>query len=89
MQQALTSNAVVLGGGAKQQLLTRLLTTNGTTTLTVGVAAGGNGILALAGILQEPQPLTAPVVAGTAGNPVLSSISIQLPDGTKHFQLCA
>jgi len=80
---ALTSNAVVLGGGGQAAATNTAFTTNGTTTLTVGVAAGGNGILALAGNTSGTATLTAPAVAGTAGNPVLASNALQLPDGTQ------
>lgn len=57
-----------------------------THTLTVSVAGNGNAVLALAGNTSGTATFTAPAVAGTSGNPVLSSNSIQLPDGTQALQ---
>lgn len=79
---ALTSNAVVLGGGAGATPKTvTAFTTNGTTTMTVGVAGGGNGVLALAGNTSGTATLTAPATAGTTTNAVVSSNVLNLPAG--------
>jgi hypothetical protein len=76
---ALTSNAFVLGGGGQVAKTVTAFTTNGTTTMTVGVAAGGNGVLALAGNTSGTATFTAPAVAGTTTNAVVSSNVIQAP----------
>src|SRR5882724_8320562 len=79
----LVANSPVLGGGAGVVPSTKtFLTTNGSTTLTVGVAAGGNGILALAGNTSGTATFTAPAVAGTTTNPVLMTNVLQGPDGS-------
>jgi len=79
---ALTSNAPVLGGGAGVAPKTAtFLTTNGTTTLTVGVAGGGNGVLAIAGNTSGTSTFTANAVAGTSTNGVVSSNSLYVPTG--------
>src|SRR6266850_3909746 len=80
---ALTANALVLGGGAGTTPATNTaFTTNGTTTLTVGIAGGGNGALALSGNTSGNATFTAPAIAGTVNNPVVSSNAIQVPSGT-------
>jgi hypothetical protein len=80
---AQTANSPILGGGAATAPSTKtFLTTNGSTTLTIGVAGGGSGILALAGTTSGTATLTAPAVAGTITNAVLLSNSLQLPSGT-------
>lgn len=70
---ALTANAVVLGAGGNDEKVTTAFTTNGTTTLTIGVAAGGNGVLALAGNTSGTATITAPAVAGTSTNQMVVS----------------
>jgi hypothetical protein len=70
---SLTSNAVVLGAGSQGTKTATFLTTDGAATLTVGVAAGGNGVLALAGNTSGTATCTAPAVAGTTTNGVTCS----------------
>lgn len=78
----LTSNSPVLGGGAGVCPSTKtFLTTDGAAKLTVGVAGGGNGVLALAGNTSGTATLTAPAVAGTTTNPVISSNNFEVPPG--------
>jgi fibronectin-binding autotransporter adhesin len=79
---SLTSNAVVLGGGGQATSTQTFITTNGSTTLTVGVIGGGNGVLALAGNTSGTATLTAPAVAGTVTNAVVSSNALSIPPGT-------
>lgn len=78
---ALTLNSVVLGAGGNDTKVVTAFTTNGTSTLTVGVAAGGNGVLALAGNTSGTATITAPAVAGTNTNPIAFSNVITVPDG--------
>lgn len=74
----LVANAVMLGGGAGAAPSTKtFLTTDGTTTLTIGIAGGGNGALALAGTTSGSATITAPSIAGTTTNSVVFSNSIQ------------
>jgi hypothetical protein len=78
---SLTSNALVLGAGGQATATNTAFTTNGTTTLTIGVAGGGNGVLALAGNTSGTATFTAPATAGTTTNPVTAS-NVQLgPNG--------
>lgn len=51
-------------------------------TLTVSSAGNGNGALALSGNTSGTATLTAPAVAGTVNNPVVSSNAIMVPAGT-------
>jgi hypothetical protein len=76
---ALTSNAVVLGNGGQAAKTATFLTTDGAATLTVGVAAGGNGVLALSGNTSGTATFTAPAVAGTRSNNVVSTNGMQIP----------
>ena len=79
----LTANSPVLGGGAGAAPFTAtFLTTDGAATLTIGVAAGGNGVLALSGTTSGAATFTAPAVAGTTTNPVVSSNAISVPAGS-------
>lgn len=78
---SLTSNAVVLGAGGQATATNTAFVTNGTTTLTVGIAGGGNGVLALSGNTSGTATFTAPAVAGTSTNPIVISNAISLPDG--------
>jgi hypothetical protein len=79
---SLTNNAVVLGAGGQATATNTAFTTNGTTTLTVGVAGGGNGVLALAGNTSGTATLTAPAVAGTSTNPIAVTNVFAGPDGS-------
>ncbi len=79
---SLTNNAVVLGGGGQATSTQTFLTTDGAAKLTVGVAGGGNGAVALAGNTSGTATITAPAVAGTTTNPIVSSNTIQVPNGT-------
>lgn len=80
---ALTANSPVLGGGAGTAPSTKtFLTTDGAATLTVGIAGGGNGVLALSGNTSGSVTFTAPAIAGTITNAVISSNSFQVPSGT-------
>jgi hypothetical protein len=81
---SLTNNAVALGAGSQGLKTATFLTTDGAATLTVGVATGGNGVLALAGNTSGTATCTAPAVAGTATNAVTCSNSLQLPSGTVY-----
>jgi hypothetical protein len=76
---ALTSNSVVLGNGGQAAKTATFLTTDGAATLTVGVAGGGNGVLALAGTTSGTATFTAPSVAGTRTNNVVSTNSMLIP----------
>jgi hypothetical protein len=77
----LTSGSPVLGGGAGVAPKTAtFLTTTGTTTLVIGVAAGGNGVLSLAGTTSGHATFTAPSVAGTTTNSVTSSNNLTAPE---------
>lgn len=76
---SLISNSVVLGQGAQASKVSTGFTTNGTTTLTLGVAATGSGILALAGVTSGTATCTGAAVAGTRGNPVICTNAMQLP----------
>ena len=78
---SLTSNALILGGGGQASATNTAFTTNGTTTLTIGVAAGGNGVLALAGNTSGTATFTAPAVAGTSTNGVTMSNVLLAPLG--------
>jgi hypothetical protein len=79
----LTANSPVLGGGAGTTPATAtFLTTDGTKTLTIGVAGGGSGVLALAGTTSGTATITAPAVAGTATNPIAFSNMITVPNGS-------
>lgn len=81
----LTSNSPVLGGGAGATPKTAtFLTTNGTSELDIGVIAGGNGVLGLKGNTSGTATFTAPAVAGTASNPVVSSNYLSFPDGLSN-----
>ena len=79
---ALTNNSPVMGGGAGAAPKTAtFLTTDGAAVLTVGVAAGGNGALALSGNTSGTATFTAPAIAGTTTNPVTASNVILGPNG--------
>lgn len=78
---ALTNNSVVLGGGGQAEKTATFLTTDGVQALTVGVAAGGNGTLALSGNTSGTVTFTAPAVAGTRANPIATSNTLAGPDG--------
>jgi hypothetical protein len=54
----------------------------GSPTCTVSTAGGGNGVLALSGNTSGTATLTAPAVAGTITNSVVSSNAISVPNGT-------
>ena len=54
----------------------------GKTSVTAGVVGTTAGLLNLSGSTSGTATFTAPAVAGTAGNPVVSSNAISLPDGT-------
>jgi hypothetical protein len=54
-------------------------------TLTVSAAGSGNGVLALSGNTSGTATLTAPAIAGTAGNPVTFSNVINLPAGVNSL----
>lgn len=75
----LALNAVVLGNGANDEKTTPNFVTNGTNTLTVGVAGSGNGVLALSGNTSGTATITAPAVAGTTTNAIVSSNSVSAP----------
>jgi len=78
----LTSNAVVLGGGSQASKTVTAFTTDGAAVLTVGVAGGGNGAVALAGNTSGTATFTAPAVAGTVTNPVTMSNNLASPAGS-------
>jgi hypothetical protein len=78
---ALASNRIVLGAGGGATKTLTAFTTDGAAVMTVGVAAGGNGSLALAGNTSGTATFTAPAVAGTTTNPVASSNIITVPAG--------
>jgi len=80
---ALTSNAVVLGGGGQAAATNTAFTTNGHYDSDGGRSCWRQWHLSAGRDTSGTATLTAPAVAGTAGNPVLSSNAIQLPDGTK------
>lgn len=84
---ALTSNAVVLGNGTTDTKVSTGITTNGASELDLGVV-GTSGVLGLKGSTSGTATLTAPAVAGTTTNFVLSSNSLTAPvlsasDGTQ------
>jgi len=58
------------------------LTYDQTHTLTISVAGGGAGTLALSGNTSGTATFAAPAVAGTATNPVTISNVLSLPNGT-------
>lgn len=76
---ALTNNSPVLGGALQASKTATFLTTDGAATLTVGIAGGGNGVLALGGNTSGTATRTAPAVAGTRSNPVVESNNLQVP----------
>jgi hypothetical protein len=78
---ALTANAVVLGAGGNDTKVSTGITTNGASELDVGVS-GTSGVFGLNGSTSGKATLTAPAIAGTTGNPVVSSNSLQLPNGS-------
>lgn len=78
---ALTNNAFVLGAGGNDIKTTPNFVTNGTTTATIGIAGGGNGVVALSGNTSGTATITAPAIAGTIGNPIVSSNSINIANG--------
>lgn len=78
----LASNSPVLGGGAGAAPKTAtFLTSDGAQTLTVGVASGGNGTLALAGNTSGTATFAAPATAGTTTNAVTASNCLLVPVG--------
>ena len=78
---ALTSNAVVLGAGTTDTKVVAGITTDGTKELDLGAVGVGSGILGLNGTTSGKATLTAPAVAGTATNPIVSTNSISVPTG--------
>lgn len=78
---ALALNAVVLGAGGNDEKTTPNFVTDGVAVLTVGVAGGGNGVLALSGNTSGTATLTAPAIAGTTTNPVTMSNVLLGPNG--------
>jgi hypothetical protein len=79
---SLTSNAIVLGAGSQAVATNTAFITNGTTTLTIGIAGGGNGILALSGNTSGTATFTAPTTAGTSTNAVVTSNVMAGPNGS-------
>jgi hypothetical protein len=74
----LTANSVVLGAGTADTKVLAGFTTDGLTQLNIGpVDTTNNGILGLKGKTSGTATFTAPAVAGTVLNPVVSSNSIQ------------
>lgn len=53
-----------------------------TSTLSTGGVGTGNGVVNLLGNTSGTATITAPAVAGTAGNPIVSSNSVKLPAGS-------
>jgi hypothetical protein len=76
----LTANAVVLGAGGADTKVSTGITTNGASELDLGVA-GTSGVLGLNGLTSGKATLTAPAVAGTSTNPIVSTNALQLPVG--------
>lgn len=76
---ALTANAVVLGAGGNDEKVTTAFITDGAAVLTVGIAGGGNGSLALSGNTSGTATFTAPAIAGTRTNGVTSSNNLLVP----------
>ena len=74
----LASGGVVLGGGAATAPLTSTQLTFAAPTLTIGLAGTSSGILKLAGSTSGGATYTAPAVAGTATNPVVSSNALEI-----------
>jgi hypothetical protein len=69
----LASGGVVLGGGAGVAPSTSTQLTFAAPTLTVGLAGTSSGVLALTGSTSGSATFTAPAVAGTITNAVISS----------------
>jgi len=92
---ALASTAVVLGGGAGAAPNTSTQLSFIAPTLTVGLIGTSSGILALAGSTSGHATLTAPAVAGTVANALVSSNAIVAPyliaswNGTSALGLAA
>jgi hypothetical protein len=74
----LASTGVVLGAGAGATPTTSSLTYS-QPTLTISSIGNGNAIVALSGNTSGTATFTAPAVAGTITNPVVSSNALQLP----------
>jgi len=80
----LPAGDVMLGGGAGAAPNTSAQLTFVAPKLTVGLAGGSSGILALTGSVSGSATFTAPAVAGTVTNPISISNSLQLPSGTVY-----
>jgi hypothetical protein len=75
----LAATGLVIGGGAGTAPATNTALTFSGATLTVGLAGTSSGILSLAGSTSGSATITAPAVAGTATNVLVSSNNIQAP----------
>jgi hypothetical protein len=75
---SLTSNAVVLGAGGNDTKVSTGITTNGASELDLGVS-GTSGVLGLNGSTSGKATITAPAIAGTTTNGIVSSNVIVAP----------
>lgn len=85
---AITNNVLAKGSGGAQGLQNSLATDDGTTFTYAGTGgvssapSGVNGKLTLGGSSSGTATITAPAVAGTATNPVVSSNAMLFPGGS-------
>ena len=75
----LAATGLVIGGGAGAAPATNTALTFTGATLTVGLAGTSSGILALTGSTSGTATITAPAVADTVTNPIVSSNYITAP----------
>jgi hypothetical protein len=76
---SLANGGIVLGTAGTQASATNTQLTFSAPTLTVGLAGTSSGILALTGSTSGSATLTAPAVAGTNSNAVVSSNQLNAP----------